>query len=488
MNKGYRGLAKRSSIAGDAPFSQQDYKLRVNDQYNFFATEQHQQLQQQQPGRQPDPQIDTRTVSYSSFYELRYPLYGLDWTNTRDCEYSRIALSSYREDATNRIKIIYGEPNYLNEEDKKDRSLIDSWNFNSGCEATVNYPVTRLQWDPSMSLGFTNKDRLATSSDCLRIYEVEEVEPILNTTAKTTTITTNIIGGGDSNTDSLFPSPPTHKLVEKMALTNSKTKNFNQLAPLTSFDWNVVDPKHVITCSIDTTCTLWDLSRGSGIAKTQLIAHDSEVFDVKFLFGDKYVFTSCSNDGSIRVFDLRSLEHSTIIYEPQMGRSSITSNSSSVDQPSSGGTLAGQPAPLLRLSTSNYNANHIATVEANTNRILILDLRYPGTPVKTLQYHASAINCLEWHPTKNMLVSGSDDCQVLIYDLDKMEVANSASDKKMNAMDVDIFEGDINNSDKDFGVMGFFDDMEVNNITWSTDGDWMGINSGRRMQAVKVEL
>jgi DDB1- and CUL4-associated factor 7 len=28
------------------------------------------------------------------------------------------------------------------------------------------------------------------------------------------------------------------------------------------------------------------------------------------------VFVSCGADGSVRMFDLRSLEHSTIIYEP----------------------------------------------------------------------------------------------------------------------------------------------------------------------------
>jgi WD repeat-containing protein 68 len=51
-------------------------------------------------------------------------------------------------------------------------------------------------------------------------------------------------------------------------------------------------------------------------AKTQLIAHDKEVFDVRFCAGSVDVFVSCGADGSVRMFDLRSLEHSTIIYEP----------------------------------------------------------------------------------------------------------------------------------------------------------------------------
>eukprot|EP00955_Chlamydomonas_euryale_P117597 366486-Chlamydomonas_euryale.AAC.2 len=34
-------------------------------------------------------------------------------------------------------------------------------------------------------------------------------------------------------------------------------------APLTSFDWNEANPKQLGTCSIDTTCTIWDIEVGS---------------------------------------------------------------------------------------------------------------------------------------------------------------------------------------------------------------------------------
>jgi WD repeat-containing protein 68 len=83
---------------------------------------------------------------------------------------------------------------------------------------------------------------------------------------------------------------------------------------LTSLDWNNVSPSLIITSSIDTTCTIWDIPTLT--AKTQLIAHDKEVFDVRFCANSVDVFVSCGADGSVRMFDLRSLEHSTIIYEP----------------------------------------------------------------------------------------------------------------------------------------------------------------------------
>lgn len=83
---------------------------------------------------------------------------------------------------------------------------------------------------------------------------------------------------------------------------------------MTALDWNTIQTNLIITSSIDTTCTIWDVTRLN--AKTQLIAHDREVYDVRFCANSVNLFVSCGADGSVRMFDLRSLDHSTIIYEP----------------------------------------------------------------------------------------------------------------------------------------------------------------------------
>lgn len=57
-----------------------------------------------------------------------------------------------------------------------------------------------------------------------------------------------------------------------------QNRNTEYCAPLTSFDWNELDPSFVGACSIDTTCTIWDLNVRK--VKTQLIAHDKEVYDI----------------------------------------------------------------------------------------------------------------------------------------------------------------------------------------------------------------
>jgi WD repeat-containing protein 68 len=49
-------------------------------------------------------------------------------------------------------------------------------------------------------------------------------------------------------------------------------------------------------------------------ARTQLIAHDLEVFALAFARGNE-ASESVGADGSICMFDLRLLEHSTIIYK-----------------------------------------------------------------------------------------------------------------------------------------------------------------------------
>ena len=79
-----------------------------------------------------------------------------------------------------------------------------------------------------------------------------------------------------------------------------------------SFDWNTKDMNMIGTSSIDTTCTIWDIEKE--VVQTQLIAHDKAVYDICFA-QDVCMFASAGEDGSVRHFDLRDLEHSTIIYE-----------------------------------------------------------------------------------------------------------------------------------------------------------------------------
>lgn len=72
-----------------------------------------------------------------------------------------------------------------------------------------------------------------------------------------------------------------------------------------------------------------------GSVSAQLIAHDQEVYDVAFS-NNVNIFASVSADASVRMFDLRNLEHSTIIYEDEGNQ------------------------PLLRLSCNKQDPNYLA--------------------------------------------------------------------------------------------------------------------------------
>ena len=95
---------------------------------------------------------------------------------------------------------------------------------------------------------------------------------------------------------------------------------------------------------------------------TQLIAHDKEVYDIAW--GGVGVFASVSADGSVRVFDLRDKEHSTIIYESP--------------QPET---------PLLRLGWNKQDPRYMATILMDSQKVVVLDIRFPTLPVAELSRH-----------------------------------------------------------------------------------------------------
>lgn len=91
-----------------------------------------------------------------------------------------------------------------------------------------------------------------------------------------------------------------------------------------------------------------------------MIAHDKAVYDICFA-KDPNMFASAGEDCSVRHFDLRDLEHSTIIYESEQGVS-----------------------PLLRVAWNKQNSNQLATIMMDSNNVIILDIRMPMMPMATL--------------------------------------------------------------------------------------------------------
>ncbi|KAM7223560.1 WD40-repeat-containing domain protein [Rhypophila decipiens] len=397
----------------------------------------------------------------TSSYMAPWALYAFDW-----CKWQpqgngagKVAIGSYLEDGHNFIQILDTQLNPTPPDVFVPGGPKYTMDFTRIAEATHSYPVTRLLWEPPSSQK-QSTDLLATSGDHLRLWSLPSDPSMANPSSSITSRNAR-------------DQQPITKLTPLALLSNSKTPDHT--APLTSLDWNTVTPSLIITSSIDTTCTIWDIP--SLTAKTQLIAHDKEVYDVRFCAQSVDVFVSCGQDGSVRMFDLRSLEHSTIIYEPN-GKEERDSNGGRISPTLAQQTMS-HPPPLLRLATSPHDHHLLATFAMDSNIIRILDVRQPGQALLELRGHGGALNCVEWSPLRRgTLASGGDDCQVLIWDLlNQSTTSVNGSPQADNARSP---------------VASWQCDYEVGNLGWvphlanNDQGEWLGVSAGRGVWGVKV--
>jgi WD repeat-containing protein 68 len=135
-------------------------------------------------------------------YQASCMLYSLAWCRNeqRDKRF-RIAVGSFKEEYSNTVEIV---------QLKKDGD-DDLGTFQKLTEFEHLYPTTKIMWAPptlaTNSSGSSQTDLIATSGDYLRLWNV----------------------GEDNKT-------------EMRALLNNN-RHAESCAPITSFDWNEVDPR-----------------------------------------------------------------------------------------------------------------------------------------------------------------------------------------------------------------------------------------------------
>eukprot|EP00578_Thalassiosira_sp_NH16_P008812 CAMPEP_0181105758 /NCGR_PEP_ID=MMETSP1071-20121207/16161_1 /TAXON_ID=35127 /ORGANISM="Thalassiosira sp., Strain NH16" /LENGTH=378 /DNA_ID=CAMNT_0023189103 /DNA_START=149 /DNA_END=1285 /DNA_ORIENTATION=- len=347
-------------------------------------------------------------------YEAPWTVFSLAWSNRIEQNSQfRLAIGSYIEQYNNTVQIL--KTKYQSQPNSEQPTM----QIYSACEIEHPYPCTKILWCPegkaaaSGGSGGANnlggRDLLATTGDYLRLWSVSDD------------------GKGEGTLN--------HK---REALLINNNRNSEYCSPLTSFDWNEYDPSMIVTSSIDTTCTIWDIN--TQIVKTQVIAHDKEVFDLAFSRGTD-VFASVGADGSVRLFDLRSLEHSTIIYETK------------------------HLEPLLRLEWNKQDPNYLATFKVDSQSTIILDIRQPCTPVTVLGGHAGCVNAVAWAPHSSChICTAADDSQALIWDLTQMS--------KRPVEDP---------------ILAYNAEGEVNNLQWSSSQpDWVSIAFSDKLQILRV--
>lgn len=117
------------------------------------------------------------------------------------------------------------------------------------------------------------------------------------------------------------------------------------------------------------------------------------MYDIAFsrAGGGRDMFASVGADGSVRMFDLRHLEHSTIIYEDPSHH------------------------PLLRLAWNKQDPNYLTTISMDSIEIIILDVRVPCAPVARLNNHRACVNGLAWAPHSSCHICTAGDDRLVIH-------------------------------------------------------------------------
>jgi WD repeat-containing protein 68 len=140
------------------------------------------------------------------------------------------------------------------------------------------------------------------------------------------------------------------------------------------------------------------------------------------------------------MFDLRNLEHSTIVYETP------------------------DSTPLLRLAWNKQDPNYLATFQMDSSKVVVLDVRVPSVPVTELHGHSGPLNSIAWAPHSSAhICTAGQDSQVLVWDLSQM--------RKYIQDPILCYESP----------------METNSISWSRlQPDWVAIAYGDTLEALRI--
>lgn len=290
-------------------------------------------------------------------YATPWAANGLSWARSETSPF-RIAVSSYIQDYKNYVDVI--------EMDENDKLV---------CRATWEhcYPPTKTMFPPKQ----LSSDYIITTADYLRLWEVapmhgagEEKPPSAGPPHRPdASIRDAVVSSPNGGQPKAGLDSVNAKVTLKQVFDSSKPNDF--CSPVTSCDWNSDDVNLVGCCSIDTTVTMWDLERGQ--ERTKLVAHDKDVYDLAFI--SAFTFASCGADGSVRLFDLRNMEHCTVLYEtPGL-------------------------SPILRVASNQQDRNFISTFGIESTDAVVIDIRYPNVAVSLLtDRHRQPINGMAWSP------------------------------------------------------------------------------------------
>ncbi|OQV11529.1 DDB1- and CUL4-associated factor 7 [Hypsibius exemplaris] len=357
-------------------------------------------------------------------YEAPFNLFAMNWSLRKDeNKRFRLAVASCRDPDQ------VGQPNHKSQAEMVQIVQLqqEKSSFDVLADFQHSYSANKIVWIPDIQGAYP--DLLATSGDYLRVWKVKN-------------------GGGQGEKDTI------EMAIILQNSHNAMSPDGKQSLPLTSFDWNQADPSILVTCSLDNSCTVWTLETGQAIAtnksmsatvQTQLVAHDNHVYDVAFTHhssGNRDMFASVGDEGSVRQFDLRNLVQSTVLYQEPHDR------------------------PLVRLAYAKQQTNCLAFFAENADQVIVLDIRMPNSPLAHLRGHSGNVNAMSWAAhSENHLVSVGDDQQVLIWDIQQVAARPTAGP-----------------------ILSYTAAGPVNNVAWSElQPEWIAVVHDNSLELLRVE-
>lgn len=159
-------------------------------------------------------------------YLSQWDIYAIAFSSKPSYKF-RLALGSFIEEEENKVKVI---------QQNEERGI-----FQQKFEFDHRFPPSKIMWIPDSE--DNHPDILVTSAESLKVWNI------------------------------------TNNQTAELSSSLSNTQQTELSAPLTSFDWNTQYLNIICTSSLDTTCSIWDISTGQTIK--QQIAHDKEVCFLK---------------------------------------------------------------------------------------------------------------------------------------------------------------------------------------------------------------